>query len=66
MTGAFCAYPSEAMSEAIFASSPGMRRCCGHLEVHFQHLTQAEAFTGAHAEEANRLLETPHLNGWTM
>ena len=26
---------------------------------------QAEAFT-AHAEEANRLLETPHLNGWTL
>ena len=27
---------------------------------------QAETFTGAHAEEANRLLETPHLNGWTL
>ena len=27
---------------------------------------RAESFTGAHAEEANRLLETPHLNGWTL
>ena len=27
---------------------------------------KAESFTGAHAEEANRLLETPHLNGWTL
>ena len=24
------------------------------------------AFIPAHAEEANRLLETPHLNGWTL